>query len=434
MTTEPTTDKIKVAIVGGGLGGLCLAIGLLQHAHIDVQIYEGANEFSEIGAGVSIGPNARRSLKLLSPDVWDAYTRQASGNGPQYPALQNVLARFRWGRGPKAGQVITDLWSEGGQQSVHRARFLDELVKLVPAEIAHFRKRLTRLQDDADGAVTLFFDDDSTVTADCIVGADGVHSVVRKQLLSPDHPAYHPTFSGCVAYRGLIPAEKAGAVLGDEAVHVATMYAAPGGFIMTYPVDFYNLLNVVAVDVEVDSWDGASVQPADRTKMKAKWADWSPAARSIVDMLDIPETKTWSLWELSPLSTFCRSRVLIVGDAAHASVPFQGAGAGQAMEDALVLSNLLGAVGGVADLVPAFQAFDQVRRPRSQKVVATSREAGELFAMRLPGVMDDEKLIKQNLDERYDWLHNRDMQVQVEQALTIFEEIKKFGFREKTMR
>lgn len=199
MDKKPEKETINVAVVGGGMGGLCLAIGLLKYPHIRVQIYEAAHKFSEVGAGVAFGPNAQRALRLIGPKTEEAYLRQCTHN--MWEEMKNVFAEFRYGSGLRQEELITVVKNETGQCTVHRAHFLDEFVALVPKEICHFGKRLRKIDESAAG-VHLEFEDGSSADADCVVGYDGVHSIVRDHLLGADHPKTKPQFTGSVAYRG----------------------------------------------------------------------------------------------------------------------------------------------------------------------------------------------------------------------------------------
>lgn len=194
--------RINVAVIGGGMGGLCVAIGLLKHPQLNVQIYEAAHKFSEIGAGVAFGPNAQRALALISPEAEQAYLNEATHNG--WPELKNSWFEYRYGTNDaREAELIADPKNETGQSTVHRAKFLDQFVNLVPPGVAHFGKRLDRIDDsDSDSPVKLHFKDGTTATADCVIGADGVHSVVRRHLLGEGHPALDAVFTGSVAYRG----------------------------------------------------------------------------------------------------------------------------------------------------------------------------------------------------------------------------------------
>lgn len=192
-------QTINVAIIGGGMAGLCLAIGLLKHPHLSIQVYEAAHKFSEIGAGVAFGPNAQRALRLIGPSTEEAYLKQRTNNG--WKEMENVFFEYRYGMGPREGELIATVRNETGQSTVHRAKFLDEFVRLVPAEICHFGKRLVKLTE-TDTGVHLDFKDGTTAEADCVFGCDGVHSVIRSHLLGADNPATDAQFTRSVAYRG----------------------------------------------------------------------------------------------------------------------------------------------------------------------------------------------------------------------------------------
>lgn len=254
--------SFDVAIVGGGIGkcaitstlhllilnglepgGLCLAVGLLRHG-VPVTIYEAAPAFAEIGAGVAFGPNATKAMSLISPDLRAAFDACATGNWSEEKKI--VWFDFRLGQvinGRESGEeVITSLNIPKGHGSVHRAHFLDQIVKLVPSTIAHFGKRLVSY-DDTDGGVVLKFDDGTTARHTAVVGCDGIKSQTRKVLFGEGHAASQPTFSGKYAYRGLIPMENASAVIGDQLARNSQMYMGRHGHVLTFPVDQGNLMN-----------------------------------------------------------------------------------------------------------------------------------------------------------------------------------------------
>ena len=135
----------------------------------------------------------------------------------------------------------------------------------------------------------------------------------------------------------------------------------------------------------------------------------------------MPDPSQWAIFEHPHISTYARSRIAILGDAAHASTPHQGAGAGQAIEDAHVLAELLGdsRVNNASHVITAFQAYDAVRRPRSQRVVTTSKENASLLCLCLDGVGDDDEQLKGTFQERLRWLWDIDVQEQAEQAKAV---------------
>lgn len=127
----------------------------------------------------------------------------------------------------------------------------------------------------------------------------------------------------------------------------------------------------------------------------------------------------WALFDHPPAPTYFKGRLAILGDAAHASTPHQGAGAGQAIEDAFVLSNLLGQVKSVDEIEKAFHAYDAVRRPRSQKVVKTSRDAAAIYEFEDEILGTDLDKIRRRLMERYDWIWDEDLPTQLKTAQDI---------------
>jgi salicylate hydroxylase len=127
----------------------------------------------------------------------------------------------------------------------------------------------------------------------------------------------------------------------------------------------------------------------------------------------------WALFDHLPAPTYFKGRFALLGDAAHASTPHQGAGAGQAIEDAFILSNLLGQVNTVDEIEKAFHAYDAVRRPRSQKVVATSRDAVKIYEFEDEKLKSDLDMIKRTLEMRYNWIWNEDLPQQLKTAKEI---------------
>jgi salicylate hydroxylase len=215
----PNSPKLfSLAIAGGGIGGLCLAVALVRH-NIPVHVYEAAPAFSEIGAGVGLGPNALRAMALLDPAILEGYKRCETTNVS--PSEQGRFFNFRYGMekpsadGMVAGQMICEVRSGSVTSSVHRARFLKELVNLMPEGAASFRKRLIGIEDEGEG-VLLKFLDGTVARHDAVVGCDGVKSQVRKLLLGEGAKASEAVFSGQYCYRGLVLAEKAVEMLGED--------------------------------------------------------------------------------------------------------------------------------------------------------------------------------------------------------------------------
>jgi salicylate hydroxylase len=190
------SDRLSVGIVGGGIGGLAAALSLLQRG-FDVQVYEQAQEFGEVGAGIQVSPNASRILHRLG--LADALARMG---------LRPLAWRQRrWDDGrtllhTPLGDTVVEAFGFPHYQT-HRADLLATLVRSLPPDRLHVGHRLVSFADDGD-RVSLEFETGSTVEADALVGADGIHSTVQRLLLGEQRPR----FTGCIAYRGLIPAER----------------------------------------------------------------------------------------------------------------------------------------------------------------------------------------------------------------------------------
>lgn len=218
MAASKSTKSFSLAIVGGGIGGLCLAVALVHH-DVPVHVYEAAPAFSEIGAGVGLGPNAVRAMALLDPAILEGYKRCETRNVSV--SEQGRFFNFRYGMakpsadGMVAGQLFCDLRSGTVTSSIHRARFLNELVNLMPEGAASFGKRLVGIEHHGEG-VRLKFSDGTEANHDAVVGCDGIKSQVRKLLLGEGDRASEPVFSGHYCYRGLVPADKAIKVLGED--------------------------------------------------------------------------------------------------------------------------------------------------------------------------------------------------------------------------
>lgn len=218
MVSSTQTKQPSLAIVGGGIGGLCLAVAL-NRRNVPVHVYEAAPAFGEIGAGVGFGPNALRAMKMLDPAIWEGYKRCETTNVSEEE--QGRFFIFRYGMeapssdGMTAGEEICDVRSGCVSSSVHRARFLNELVNLMPDGAASFDKRLAGIDESSEG-VLLKFVDGTEARHDAVIGCDGVKSQVRKVLLGENHKSSVPVFSGHYCYRGLVPADKAIEIVGED--------------------------------------------------------------------------------------------------------------------------------------------------------------------------------------------------------------------------
>ncbi|KAI0399614.1 mannitol 1-phosphate dehydrogenase 2 [Xylaria palmicola] len=435
MTAPSATKPFNLAIVGGGITGLTLAIALLQH-NVPITVYESAAKFGEIGAGVGFGPNAVKAMGLISPLITEGYrrckTKQAGKEnvwfaarvGDDRKAGDDGTFEYRGRRGWKVGDELFEVFypslkGTDGVGGVHRAHFLDELVRLVPESVARFGKRLVDLTQAADSAdVVLHFADGTTARHTAVLGCDGIKSQTRKLLLGSDE--WNAVFSGKCAYRGLVPMTKAVELLGEEKAMTSQIYFGYHGHILTFPIEKGKTMNVVAF-ASRESWTANEwVIRVSKEELMADFQTWGPTATAIVGAMERQDV--WALFDHPSAPTYygTRPRICLVGDAAHATTPHQGSGAGMCIEDSYVLGNLIGEANSIEDLDRAFRAYDEVRRPRSQKIVTTSREAGRLWDFELESHGDDVDTMQRNMESRMRWIWNVDLPAELERAKAIF--------------
>lgn len=385
---------LRVAVVGGGIAGLTAAIACYRRG-LDVQVYEQAARFTEVGAGVALGPNALRLLSRLDlEDRLDAVAAHPTG--------------YEMRRG-RDGRVIFETHSSGtGPQTrtltLHRGHLLQALVEAVPPERLHPGKRCVGVKQRED-EVHLDFADGSTSVAEVAVGADGVHSSLRP-LLHDDRPV----FSDTVAYRGLIPMDSLG-FLGSEREHL-TFWFGPRRHFLAFPVAQGSLMNVVAFVPADDGWaDETWTAPAEVAELARHFEGWEPAVAGIVASLD--STSRWALYDRDPLPVWSLGRVTLLGDAAHAMLPHQGQGAVQGIEDAVVLARCL-AQARADDVQEWLRLYERVRKPRAERVQRASRLTGEIY--RLADPVEQERRVPSALATRGEWLWNYDAEGAFETA------------------
>lgn len=214
----------SIAIVGGGISGVCLAIALKER-NIEVHVYEQAPKFGEIGAGVAFNPAAIRAMSICSKDVADAFNEVATRN--TWDSKKTTW--FDWVDGHNDKEVGKEefgfsLKNECGSNAVHRAHFLDNLVHAVPKGVTNFNKHLDTIEELSNGRMQLKFHDGSKALADAVIGCDGIKSSVRAWMMGKDHPCTPPVYSHKYAYRGLIPMERARKELDDELAQNSQMH------------------------------------------------------------------------------------------------------------------------------------------------------------------------------------------------------------------
>jgi 2-polyprenyl-6-methoxyphenol hydroxylase-like FAD-dependent oxidoreductase len=311
---------------------------------------------TEIGAGVQISPNASRILHGLGL----AEDLASTGVKP----LAWHQRRWEDGRTLLRTPLAEPLEAAFGfpHYQMHRADLLSALATALPADRVHLGHRLTGLVDRGDHVEAGFLGGART-QADVLVGADGIHSQVRHMLFGPEHPR----FSGCVAYRGLVPAER---VRELELEVTAQVWMGPGRHFVHYFVSNRRLVNFVAV-VEQDTWTRESwTDRGEIADALAAFKGWHPQVRSLIEGVD--ETFVWALFDRAPLERWSAGRVTLLGDACHAMLPFMAQGAAQAIEDGATLAACL--AGGGADVSESLRRYERLRARRTSRLQAMSTD------------------------------------------------------------
>jgi salicylate hydroxylase len=351
----------SIAIVGGGIGGMVAASALLQ-AGFDVQVYEQASAVREVGAGIQISPNAARILSRLG------LADESATQGVKPLALR----QRRWDDGrtlrcTPLGTAVEDACGFPYYQS-HRADLMNALLSRVPAERLHVGHRLTDLHDHGDRVVA-HFDNGRSITADALVGADGIHSTVRQRVFGRESAR----FTGCVAYRGLVPAEKLASL---DLPLESQVWMGPGKHFVNYFVRCRRLVNFVAI-VEQELWTRESwTEEACVDEVLSAFEGWHPHVRAILGTVEKPFI--WGLFEHPPLERWSAGRVTLLGDACHPMLPFLAQGAAQAIEDGATLAGFL-ARADVAGIPAALRQYETLRLPRTTRVQQASKENQSRF-------------------------------------------------------
>ncbi|MEO0882965.1 MAG: FAD-dependent monooxygenase [Pseudomonadota bacterium] len=394
---------MRVLIAGAGIGGLTTALCCLHHGH-DVLVFEQADILTEIGAGIQVSPNAMKVFQALGIDT--AIARNA---------FQPEAIETRMG---KSGLTLfkipltdyaTDKWG-ASYLHIHRADYIDVLKNAVLAKapdalrlgksIAHYRQ--------SDTSVSVRFADGTEEMGDGLIGADGIHSKVRRQMFGPGEPR----FTGNVAWRAVVPVDALG---GDAPDPTACAWMGRGKHAVTYLMRRGELANFVGV-VERDGWqeEGWQVR-GDKADLKRDFAGWHPTIGRLIDAVDEGQLFRWALFDRTPLPGWTDGLVTLLGDAAHPMLPFLAQGASMAVEDAWVLAAELSS--SDQSVSGALSVYQTRRLARASKVQAASRANMKLFHRRTglgrlgtygPMWLGG-RLAPRVVNARMDWLYGHDV-------------------------
>lgn len=390
----------KVIISGAGIAGLAAALALRQRG-VAVTVLEQATERREVGAGLQIAPNGSRVLQALGlGEAIEAVACEAAAkevrlwnSGRRWPLFDlGADARARFG---------APYWM------LHRGdlhRVLRDAFEAAAPGALQTGVRVVRAETVGD-AVRVTAADGRTHEADVMVAADGVHSTQRGSVFGEGSA----DFTGLMAWRGVVPTARLAAELREP---VGINWVGPGGHVITYPLRRGELLNVVAI-VEKAEWRSESWSDAGtHEEVHRDLAGWHPDLHRLIDAMDTPFR--WALLSRPPLAGWLDGRSVLIGDAAHPTLPFLAQGANMALEDALLLARCLTEPDD-ADVDAALARFVALRLPRTTRIVQgaadnTARFHNPLLAdPAAAAAYIDREWEPVRVRQRYDWIFEHDV-------------------------
>lgn len=359
----PAAEKaMRVLIAGGGVGGLTAALAFLKAGH-QVELFEQASHISEVGAGLQLSPNAMKVLDALGAEARVARD-----------AFRPRAQELRFGR---SGAMILSIplreaslarW-RGEYLHIHRADLVEALQGSVldrsPGAI-RTSARVTGYEQE-HGRVRVSLSDGSSAEGDLLIGADGIHSVIRHQMAGPDSPR----FTGHIAWRTVVPVSRLGDYPPPE---TAAVWVGRRRHAVTYRLRRGSLANFVGVvesqEAGLEDWNATGA----REQALQDFRGWNPVILRLID--EAPTLMRWALYDRPELPSWVDGRVVLMGDACHPMLPFMAQGAAMAIEDAWLLAALVGRGG---DISPGLARYETLRRPRTSRMREVSLRNAGLF-------------------------------------------------------
>ncbi|KAI1372481.1 FAD/NAD(P)-binding domain-containing protein [Hypoxylon crocopeplum] len=415
MSSSPST--IRVAIIGGGLAGAAVLRGLLRYPHIAVDMYESRPAFREEGPGLTFTTSTQAILAAIDPDLEQCLDRA----GALVTTTETIVAA-----GPHAGRKIEiNGLPPGSEKNVGRQAFLTEMLKGMPPRMMHPGTRIASVTELPSGqGLSLTFADGSQKKYDIVIGADGTHGFTRQLVLGADESLVKPRSTGFWGLPIKVPLQRAQQAMGSQYLDPADPKHI--GWIGDGTGMLHDLLDNGAevqllvwgkADDDVEEEDGPSgpswaklFTPDEFQEMFA--SNRMPVCQGMVDLiLSVYTVQVAAICQLEhkPAPTYVTKNICLIGDSAHSMLPFQGASVAIAIEEALVLSTLLGRLPSKTAIPAALQAFDRACRPRAEQAARSSAETGLLVTGRAPGVGLDADLLQQHLRRNWEFLLDVDV-------------------------
>jgi 2-polyprenyl-6-methoxyphenol hydroxylase-like FAD-dependent oxidoreductase len=344
-------DQHSIIIVGAGIGGLAAAAALRQRG-IAVEVYEQTEAFARVGAGIQQSPNAVRVHRGLGIEDRLRQVAFCPSSSLNRDGLSGTVTNDH-----PLGRAVEGRYG-APYLTLHRGDMHEALASIVPAECVHLGKKLVSIKSGG-ARIALSFADGSEVEAQAVIGADGVHSLVRDYVAGPQAPR----FIGRLAYRTTFPASL---LRGVEIGSSRTKWWGPDRHIVIYFVTaerdevYFTTSQPERADwMTAESWSAKG----DLGELREAFASFHPDVQAVLRAA--PEVHKWGIFEREPLATWTRGRVALLGDACHPMTPYMASGAAMALEDAAVLARCLAEIGDIAE---AFQIYEATRKPRASAV------------------------------------------------------------------
>ncbi len=352
-------------IIGGGIGGMATALGLIKLG-FDVKVFEQAPALGEVGAGVTLIPSAMKAFEWLG--IADRIRRR-SVRVAAMPFMHYKTAKILTGA-PDPDWFHSDDDEHYGGRHMHRADLHAVLTEAVLERAPHavsLGHAFADLQEE-DAQIRVSFANGETATGDFMIGADGVRSAVRTVMFGRENPR----FRGQVAWRSLIPIETVRPYLGAGR---AALFLGPERVFLRYGVKDATLVNCVAI-AKSDAWteEGWAIHST-REELRREYADWHPDVLGLIDKAPEDGLFKWALFDRVPLPHWAKGRAALLGDSAHAMLPFLGTGAAMAIEDAVVAARALDVFDDPAE---ALRRYEAARLPRATQMALDATRQGEI--------------------------------------------------------
>jgi len=356
---------IQIAIIGAGIGGMTAAVTLAQKG-FKVNVFEQAPELSEVGAGLTVTPNATKGLIYLG--LGEAMNKIGMAHdlqGVRHYQTKEIIVPL------KRGKHMLEKYG-AYQFQVHRADIHDILIESLEKHspgCVSIDHQLVGIDQKSD-RVKLIFNNQAEYECDFVIGADGTRSAVRKSILGNDEPE----FSGYVAWRGVVSTDGLDESDFDECGSCA--FISPGRVFARYLIRDAKEYNYVAF-LATDKWaeEGWSIPSKVETVLET-FSDYNQQVKNIISATPPEGCYKWGIFTRQPIAKWSSERVTLLGDAAHPLEPFMGQGASMAIEDGVVLGRIIEDASGFSEII---ERYETARIERSHFVTEHSKKAGQRF-------------------------------------------------------